>query len=695
MRKTIAITPLLIFGILTLIGCNSAHDNPKTQLSSEASSKTKSFPETVLDLTSDKICEKTNWNKIEVGLKENEVNPFLFYDLETYSSSCSFSLEEFRILLDIYNTRNDDLIRRKILEFTNSYNNRELIKSNVDLLNFYKTIATQEKAFLATEAIKVLVLVGESNLLMELYSSRKDSDIRKTILERLDEISSDQPGSTNSNLGVIKFYESVAQSDDEILAPIALRVLLDVEGGERSPKWQNWLWSDTVLNLLEEAVNKDLYKLTRLTYHELLALSKRYPNSLFTKGCKDYYLAIDPQASYFEWKDFGHIYVGIKGVFRQPFNPQVEPKIWTTFLNKYPGHPASDNASYRLARVYEAQGDYDNALLWYYTAYQSPDGDMREFAGNRTLFIIDLLMSSKSLESFIEKHPNHPLIPSIQYSKAIHLIREGNFSLAKSELETIFKEYNYSNFINLVYGVREPYLGPRFWYNLKQQVEQVGELSNIRTQPSSDQKLYQEAVFNFDSPLVRYNYLWRGSLSNTFQNFMPENWDGVSTSTKFSMESNFIEKANQSYKQQIGWLESIKLLQQLLRDYPNSELREKSQYSIALNYYQLSDSNRIPYLVLDEQAGAWENKAVESFTNFVKAYPTSSMADDALLSIADVLMTPDRPVTEEVMISRLEMATTIVQKLINEYPNGDRRKEAEQYLNRINEQLSSLKQNHH
>jgi hypothetical protein len=685
----IAFIAILIAESLILLGCNSE----------SISMKNKSFSDKVLDLSPEKICRNENWEKIKAGLKEDEANPYLFSDIDFYSSNCEFNGEKVSFFISIYESKKDDLIRIKILDFLGSYQNIILTKTDKKLLDFHRLVAKKENLFLSKKSILTLSQAGDFDFLLELYKVRNNENFRQAILESLNMTSLDL---IRTNSDIVKLFKLTAQSKSIILAPIALRALLNIEGEK---KWQNWLWSDIVSNLLQRAANKDLYLLSRLSYLELLAITKKYPNSLVTKGCKEYYSISDSKSSYFEGRDFGYMDTSSKGVFRQPFNTETEPRFWAEFLSKYPGHPATDNAMYRLARIYELQGNYEDAILWYYKASQSPDGDMRESSGNRILFLADLLMSSISLDKFIKSHSKHPLVPSLQYSKAVHLIREDNLSLAKSEMEKIMKNYKHSELLSLVSNSpdSEPYptesnplgtyFGLRFWYNLSQQIEQVSELFNIRNQPLNDKRIYQEAVFNFDHSLIAYNYSWRGRLSDVFKKFMPENWEGVATSTKFSIEPNLVELANKNYKVQVGWLRSIELLKQLLKQYPQSELKEKAQYSIALNYYQLSDSNRIPYLVLDDQAGAWEDKALESFSTFTKTFPKSPMADDALLASIDILNSSFRYITDDVKIDKLEKSIFLSQKIINEYANGDRRKESEAYLKISKEQLLSLKKN--
>jgi outer membrane protein assembly factor BamD (BamD/ComL family) len=114
------------------------------------------------------------------------------------------------------------------------------------------------------------------------------------------------------------------------------------------------------------------------------------------------------------------------------------------------------------------------------------------------------------------------------------------------------------------------------------------------------------------------------------------------------------------------------LFDKLVREYPNSELKEKAQYSIALAYYYLANEK---WSNLSDTDISWRNMAVKSFYDFVNRFPKSSLADDALLSIAYV-----NTVDKSIALQALE-------RLLNEYPNGDRKKDAQKRIEELRGQI--------
>ena len=85
---------------------------------------------------------------------------------------------------------------------------------------------------------------------------------------------------------------------------------------------------------------------------------------------------------------------------------------------------------------------------------------------------------------------------------------------------------------------------------------------------------------------------------------------------------------------------------------------------MALTYYYLSTEGWNTPL---RQKDSWDDLAIKAFYDFVNQFPKSSMADDALLSIATLTL-------EEQVVEKL------IEKLIKDYPKGDRRQEAEKML---------------
>lgn len=526
----------------------------------------------------------------------------------------------------------------------------------------------------------------EIDELINIYNSTKYERTKKIILQSINGRFSQVTNSNTSrdiseelkaiisNTKLFNFYLEIAKSNKSKLASLALRGLIDREGGSDSPKWQDWSWSSEVANLLENVVNNNLYSLSKLGYYELLLLTNKYPDSLFTKGCKEY--VSFSSGTYFYGLDNSTGY----SIFRQPFTPLKELGLWDKFVNKYPGHPSSDDALYRLARAYEMQGDYENAILNYYKAWQAPDGTLMSVAGERILFIMDLLMSRSQLEQFTNKYPEHPLKPYFTYTKAVSLIREYKYSQAESELNKfleISKITQDKNFLQTLSGLDKPYIDSNFWENVKKQINEVKQLVAIQNKQPGDKALYEEAGYWIDREgkpeiLTAYNYLWEKTKMSTFSRFTPGKWE-QSSYDRYLITNEFFQNSNANYALQIGNLKSINFLQKLLKDYPNSELASKAKYSIGVAYYYLDWSK---YHDFSAGAISWDKMAVSSFEEFVRDYPNSSMADDALYTIAYLKERNTNIVSQY-------SAYEALQKILNDYPNGDVKKKAEEMMKRI------------
>ncbi len=282
----------------------------------------------------------------------------------------------------------------------------------------------------------------------------------------------------------MKLYKDVAFSQDRLLSPIALSSLIGSELSKdlnNQDQWSTWLWSQDVKNLLEEAVDKSMYKLSELGYYQILKLAERYPNSKLVKGAQEY--------RKFAGGDFYFGYSSKplpkgeeQSVLRTPFNPQREMSFWSSFLEKYPAHPGTDDALYRVARAYEMQKDYEQAILWYYKSSQAPDRGCSDSANSRILFLIDLVMNSESVTKLINAQLPKELIPLLTYSRVVHLIRENKLSEAIPELENFVKTYKGKTFKGIIAGIDGIYVGSKskFWDNLLKQIKSLKKLQNIR-----------------------------------------------------------------------------------------------------------------------------------------------------------------------------------------------------------------------
>jgi tetratricopeptide (TPR) repeat protein len=148
-----------------------------------------------------------------------------------------------------------------------------------------------------------------------------------------------------------------------------------------------------------------------------------------------------------------------------------------------------------------------------------------------------------------------------------------------------------------------------------------------------------------------YNLLVLGDGISGASSFRADEWDSKSGDEYLISYSNH-QKARNHDKWRNRSQRSIDALEKLLKNYPQSPIAEKAKYSIGLIYY----------LSHEEKLG------IKTFKEFVKQFPNSSMADDALISIADMKQADDP--------ERLKT----LQELISKYPFGDRRKDADKMI---------------
>jgi TolA-binding protein len=474
-----------------------------------------------------------------------------------------------------------------------------------------------------------------------------------------------------SNPKIIDFYRFVLSSGNSQLQSLAFSGILDLnnysykEGDTIKDNWTNWKWSDEIRNLFDTSTNKNLENLSGLDNSALLAIANKYQNSLFVRGCKEY--TRKTNGTYFGSKS------KYFGVFREPFNPQDESKKWEDFFAKYPNHPGTDDALHRIGRSYEINENYESAVLYFYRASQAFDGLFQKSSKDRILRIIDLLMSKEQLLNFSKNYPNHPLIPYIEYTNAIHLVRDGNYAQALTKLRNFVNKYQDNLLESLVSG--NEFLGSDFFNSVKQQIKEVEYLERIHSKPESDGRLYEEAKYWINDnksfiELPTYNHLWQGMMIGSSNIIIPSDWSATDTYNKYLVTNNLVQTSSQNYADKIGYLRAVKIFNKLIQQYPNSQLLTKSKYSIGVAYYYLW---RRSYPVFSTDVRSWNEAAINNFDEFVRNFPSSILADDALYSIAFIYENSGNH----------EKAKEAVRKILSAYPNGDIATKRSEIINKM------------
>ena len=228
--------------------------------------------------------------------------------------------------------------------------------------------------------------------------------------------------------------------------------------------------------------------------------------------------------------------------------------------------------------------------------------------------------------------------------------------------------------LNQRYFTTPKYIDSNFWTKANQQIEKLEKLNNIYKKGKSDKALYNEAKFwlSEDNLFTAYNFLWDGYLRDTYDSFVPE-WEGSETYKDNLVTYHFTQKAKQSYISQIPYYIAINVLAQLLREYPDSQLADEAKYSIGLAHYNVW-AKQYPFFTgsFYEEGQIRQTRVLNSFEEFVGDFPKSSLADDALYSIAYVKS-----------FSNPQQAKEVIQRLLQDYPNSDIKSEAKKLMRKI------------
>ena len=377
-------------------------------------------------------------------------------------------------------------------------------------------------------------------------------------------------------------------------------------------------------------------------------ISQKYPQSYLSRGIKAYeelrgkpYFEIDRPEEQFTaaWTPpYGD----------EEYEPDREIPGWEKFLADYSRHPAADDAAYRLARCYEIRGRFADAVSMMQEARFLPDGDMRYAADGRLVYILDVRMNYDQLKALSSETLAPPLDTLVNYALAVGEIRRDQYASAALMLEELLKQPE--DPASGRYSLPFSRLNVDHQYDFRGEVEKqlaaVKELAGLQAQweESKDPAdLYSLAASIFHNEMLYYNHLWAG-------NRQYYNWLGNINATG---HGHAPAEMAAFAREVINYNHSLPYFQQVYRE-PSStpELKARALYSTGLCYIGLDEwgddalfAFNLPELV----------KGITStYQQFVREYPESSMADDALLALG--AYTGD---------------AAYVQKIFADYPDSD------------------------
>jgi tetratricopeptide (TPR) repeat protein len=389
------------------------------------------------------------------------------------------------------------------------------------------------------------------------------------------------------------------------------------------------------------------------SYYSLLQLTKQYPNSKLTKGFQEYQVVVG-EKNYFDRNSEGP---NGNPSLRAAHNLTSQMKGLLKFVENYPDHPAANDAAYRIARIYEIQKDEINAIKYYFRANRPDEDDGASlYSRQRLRLIFDHLGSSEKLRGYLKNFANHPLEAHIQYSLAVHLIRENHLDEALSQLQFFHDKYSQSGFKRL-HGV---FADISFWYGLERQIKEVKKLQDLQSQTKNEKQLYQQASFWFDSEVTI------SLLAPTFfPIYVPQDWNGDSSIEQYGVNLEYLHDVVRGYAKENIHLRAIPIFREIIRRYPNSDEAEKAKYSIGVCFYSI----KIPFLgdsmlskMHEEFSTPPSELAVREFSELVEKHPRSNLADDALFVSARIRNGNNQK----------EEAIKLLKTLIKQYPKGDR-----------------------
>ncbi|HHV78374.1 MAG TPA: protease complex subunit PrcB family protein [Firmicutes bacterium] len=395
------------------------------------------------------------------------------------------------------------------------------------------------------------------------------------------------------------------------------------------------------------------------TASHLEEIRDRFPSSMIARGMAAYeavrgepYLGIDRMraaAAEGGWWPYNY--------GDGQYCPDREIKGWRSFLAQFPGHPAADDAAYRLGRCLEIEGRWDEALNALYKAMSLPDGDCSTHAAGRIAYILDAEMPDTDMPAVLSGGTLDPALrPLVEYALAVRKLRQDKFQEAADALEALLSsDRELRGVMN-----REPGREDDLRQRIEAQAEQARRLAALERRAQKAERsgqteeqaqaLYDLAAAIFHDELTYYNHVWQGRRAQyRWVNYLESAW-----------HNDLPSQLGEYISELINYTHSASIFRRLvdLKGVP-AEIRARALYSLGLSYEGIASwGSETEFLPED-----YSKLALESFERFVREYPDSSMADDAMLAIG-------------VYRQDVEYLKTILQK----YPNGDRAEDIERLL---------------
>jgi len=372
----------------------------------------------------------------------------------------------------------------------------------------------------------------------------------------------------------------------------------------------------------------------------LREVRERHPSSFLARGMAAYeevrgapYLEIDRRRPADDWPPYRY--------GDGQYDPQREIPGWERYLKTYSSHPGADDAAYRLGRCYEIKGDYPAALNALYRATLLPDGDCHDDAAGRIVYLLDAVMTREQLASLAADKLEPPLVPLVEYSMAVKTLRRDDFRAAAEALADFLARHPEP----WTPMSRNPDARSDLAAAIGKQADTARRLADLKKrweQSKDPQALYDLAAAIYHETLTYYNHLWAGRRAEyRWVNNLESAW-----------QNDRPAQLQPYLREMINYYHALELFNHLADDPRVSEdLRAKALYSAGLCYLGLEHWGSETRFLGENFA----QRALQTFECFVREYPDSSMADDAMLVVGVYRGDP-----------------AYLQSILERYPDGDR-----------------------
>ncbi|WP_019499396.1 tetratricopeptide repeat protein [Pseudanabaena sp. PCC 6802] len=184
--------------------------------------------------------------------------------------------------------------------------------------------------------------------------------------------------------------------------------------------------------LISDLIDRDLSQIPELGIYFLLPLTTRYPNSRFTRGCREYGELIGRPYFSNSWdKEIEEKYGATRDkALRKPAEQKV--REWQDWLSRYPDHPGADDASFRLIQAYYATNDVMSATrLWIKMLTEKVgDGDVSFRAYEYLRPLLDIGLSIQQIEILLDEPQTNPIEALLKYALAVKHARVHDYRQA-------------------------------------------------------------------------------------------------------------------------------------------------------------------------------------------------------------------------------------------------------------------------